>query len=175
MNSAPDISKDQSQGWSKFTPPQSDSETEDEEHFVYPSEPSNVDNNAPLTSSHQVHPSPAQLESIYAAASSGDLPLLKKLFRTALESGDVESFSLANDASTRTGFTALHAAASRGFHDVAVWRKHLVSCMLHPELISAIVIEECGAMPDLEDKEGEVSKVQVMFYRADSPKLDGFA
>lgn len=68
-------------------------------------------------------PSPAQLESLYAAASSGDLPLLKRLFRNALKSNDVQQFSLANDASTRTGFTALHAAASRGYLDIVQWRE----------------------------------------------------
>ena len=73
----------------------------------------------------QRHPSPAQLESLYAAASSGDLSLLKRLFRNALDTGDVEAFALANDASSRTGLTALHAAASRGFLDVVRWCKPL--------------------------------------------------
>jgi len=68
-------------------------------------------------------PSPAQLESLCAAASSGDLPLLKRLFRNALETGDVEPFRLANDTSSRTGFTALHVAASRGYLDMVMWRK----------------------------------------------------
>lgn len=111
----------------------------DEEEFVYPgvtdsstddtpasiaaledpvAEPAPVSTPAPV----QHHPSPAQLESLYAAASSGDLSLLQKLFRNALQSGDVEAFALANDASTRTGFTALHAAASRGFLDIVRWR-----------------------------------------------------
>lgn len=71
-------------------------------------------------------PSPAQLESLCAAASSGDLPLLKRLFRNALETGDVEPFGLANDASSRTGFTALHVAASRGYLDMVMWRKILL-------------------------------------------------
>lgn len=118
---------DQSHEWSKLEVSLDDnnnSDPEDEERFVYPTEES--DTAVLATTSHQVHPSPAQLESIYAAASSGDLQLLKKLFRTALDSGDVESFSLANDASTRTGFTALHAAASRGFYDIVAWCKLLV-------------------------------------------------
>ena len=68
------------------------------------------------------HPSPAQLESLQAAASGGDLTLLKKLFATALQTGEVESFALANDASPRTGLTALHAAASRGYLDIVKWR-----------------------------------------------------
>ncbi|KAI6003890.1 hypothetical protein EDD15DRAFT_2385010 [Pisolithus albus] len=87
---------------------------------------------------NQSHPSPAQLEAICAAASSGDLVLLKKLFSTALQSNELEPFALANDASSRTGFTALHSATSRGFLDIVRW-----------------LIEECGAMPDLEDREGE--------------------
>ncbi|KAF8450386.1 hypothetical protein L210DRAFT_2385842 [Boletus edulis BED1] len=84
-------------------------------------------------------PSPAQLEALSAAASQGDLALLKKLFDTALQSGDLEAFALANDASSRTGFTALHAAASRGYLDIVKW-----------------LVENCGAMPDLEDREGEL-------------------
>lgn len=62
-------------------------------------------------------PSPAQLEALQAAASSGDLRLLQNLFRSALE-GDVEPFALANDASSRTGLTALHVAASRGYLEI---------------------------------------------------------
>ncbi|KAJ7047492.1 ankyrin repeat-containing domain protein, partial [Mycena alexandri] len=109
---------------------------DDDDEFVYPTaeEPS-VPSAPPVQ-----HPSPAQLESIYAAASSGDLPLLKRLFRNALESGNVEPFSLSNDASPRTGFTALHAAASRGYLDIVIW-----------------CIESGYAMPDLEDKEGETA------------------
>lgn len=68
-------------------------------------------------------PSPAQLEALSAAASQGDLALLKKLFITALQSGKLEAFALANDASSRTGFTALHAAASRGYLDIVEWRE----------------------------------------------------
>lgn len=97
---------------------------EDDEEFIYPAAPPNTDvDTMNVLSPRQVHPSPAQLESLYAAASSGDLPLLKRLFKNALESAEVEPFNLANDASLRTGFTALHAAASRGYYDMAVWRK----------------------------------------------------
>ncbi|KAJ7499041.1 ankyrin repeat-containing domain protein, partial [Mycena latifolia] len=118
--------------------PMSDDEDDDDE-FVYPtSDPPNPEEPAPVPP--QQHPSPAQLESLYAAASSGDLPLLKRLFRNALDGGNVEPFSLSNDASGRTGFTALHAAASRGYLDIVVW-----------------LVQECGAMPDLEDKEGETA------------------
>lgn len=70
------------------------------------------------------HPSPAQLEALSAAASQGDLVLLKKLFATALQGGALEAFALANDASSRTGFTALHAAASRGYLDIVKWREY---------------------------------------------------
>uniref|UniRef100_A0A0W0FCF6 RING-type domain-containing protein n=1 Tax=Moniliophthora roreri TaxID=221103 RepID=A0A0W0FCF6_MONRR len=122
--------------------PQLDNDSDEE--FVYPGAP-NTDNvhpqeEAPPAPSLKLRPSPAQLESLYAAASSGDLPLLQKLFRTALGAGNVESFSLANDASTRTGYTALHAAANKGHLDIIKW-----------------LIEDCGSMPDLEDKEGETA------------------
>jgi hypothetical protein len=73
------------------------------------------------------HPSPAQLEALSAAASQGDLVLLKMLFVTALQSGDLEAFALANDASSRTGFTALHAAASRGYFDIVKWREYWIA------------------------------------------------
>ena len=76
-----------------------------------------------ISSPRQVHLSPALLESLYDAASSGDLPCLKGLFKDAFESAAVEPFILANDTSSRTGFTALHAAASRGYYDIVVWCK----------------------------------------------------
>lgn len=71
----------------------------------------------------QPHPSPAQLEALSAAASSGDLSLLKKLFQTASQGGKLEAFALSNDASSRTGFTVLHTAASRGYLDIVKWRE----------------------------------------------------
>lgn len=86
----------------------------DEEVFIYPAAPA------------KPRPSPSQLESLFAAASFGDLNLLKERFKNALESG-VESFSLANGAMSRTGSTAFHAAASRGYIDIVVWRKS-ISC-----------------------------------------------
>ncbi|GLB33681.1 putative protein present in Fab1, YOTB, Vac1, and EEA1 [Lyophyllum shimeji] len=121
--------------------PEDDSDNDEE--FVYPgAPPSDVDEEVvDVPRQHQPQlPSPAQLESLYAAATSGDLPLLKRLFRNALETGEVEPFSLANHASSRTGLTALHAAASRGYLDIVMW-----------------LVEDCGAMPDLEDREGETA------------------
>ena len=71
----------------------------------------------------QVHPSPTLLESLYDAASSGDLPRLKELFKDAQSAG-IEPFILANDTSSSpTGFTLLHIAASRGYCDMLVWCK----------------------------------------------------
>ncbi|KII94681.1 hypothetical protein PLICRDRAFT_188292 [Plicaturopsis crispa FD-325 SS-3] len=108
-------------------------EDDSEEEFVYPGAAegrSNGDEGHIIThAAVPHHPSPAQLESLYAAASSGDLSLLKKLFTTALRTGDVEAFALSNDASSRTGFTALHAAASRGYLDIVKWRMcHIYPC-----------------------------------------------
>lgn len=84
----------------------------------------------PTTSSPaQAQASPAQLEALFAAASSGDLPLLQRIVRNALQTGNVESFSLVNGASSRTGSTALHAAAGRGYLDIVKWRKDSYSFM----------------------------------------------
>ena len=69
-------------------------------------------------------PSPVQLESLYAAASGGDLPLLKRLFTHVVETNAVQQFSLANDASMRTGFTVLHVASSHGHLEIVQWRKY---------------------------------------------------
>ncbi|RDX53968.1 hypothetical protein OH76DRAFT_1453700 [Lentinus brumalis] len=69
----------------------------------------------------KAHPSPAQLEALHAAAASGDLRRVQTEFRKAVRADDVEPFELANDASPRTGLTALHAAASRGWLDIVKW------------------------------------------------------
>jgi hypothetical protein len=68
-------------------------------------------------------PTQAQLEALYAAATSNDLQLLQNLFRNACENEDVEPFAFANDAAVRTGLTGLHAAASRGYLEIVHWRK----------------------------------------------------
>jgi hypothetical protein len=96
---------------------------DDEEEFVYPGLQQDVTRDTLLVRQPPRRPSPAQLESLYAAASTGDLNLLKKLFKNALDAGEVEPFSLANEASARTGFTALHTAASRGYLDIVTWCK----------------------------------------------------
>ncbi|KAH9938547.1 uncharacterized protein B0H18DRAFT_866827 [Fomitopsis serialis] len=129
-------------------------EDSDEDEFVYPG----VEEHTQLEEEHprpdpkpeplpvaavpvptKSPPSPAQLEALHAAATSGELKRLQTVFRSALRSGDVESFALANDAPSRIGQTALHAASSRGYLDIVKW-----------------LVEDCGAMPDIEDREGEV-------------------
>lgn len=87
-------------------------------HETSPTRPAPNPNSSSPT---QPQASPAQLEAIYAAASSGDLPLLQRIIQNALQTGNVESFSLVNGASSRTGSTALHAAASRGYLDIVKW------------------------------------------------------
>ncbi|TFK55807.1 hypothetical protein OE88DRAFT_1622234 [Heliocybe sulcata] len=132
-------------------------EESDDEEFVYPGASSDgqdtqqAASTSEAASSTVVEPgyqpmvqpaaqqaSPAQLEALYAASSSGDLRLLQNLLRNARQSENVEAFALVNDASSRTGLTALHAAASRGYLDIVKW-----------------LMEECGAMADIDDKEGE--------------------
>lgn len=183
---------------SDLTGPQSEHDEDDEEEFVYPSPPAfeagevetreetpqtlqdvqqgvreSVQENIPRPPQP---PSPAQLESLHAASTCGDLPLLKQIFQNALRNGEVEPFSLANSASSRTGFTALHAAASRGYLEIVAWRQSnhsFVGC--YPDVI--LVIEDCGAMPDLEDREGEVCflillrSFPLIIYRLHSTKL----
>jgi hypothetical protein len=92
-------------------------------HQSSPRAPSNPTPSPSPTPPAQTHASPAQLEALYAAASSGDLPLLQGIVRNASQTGNVEPFSLVNDASSRTGLTALHASASRGYLDIVKWRK----------------------------------------------------
>lgn len=116
-----------------------ESSGDEDEVFVYPGAASG-DSALGAETQRKFSPSPAQLESIFAAASSGDLPLVKKLFKNALEKEAVESFGLANDASPRTGTPVLHAAAGRGYLDIVSW-----------------LINDCGAMVDLEDREGETA------------------
>ncbi|QRV72861.1 ankyrin repeats [Ceratobasidium sp. AG-Ba] len=82
-------------------------------------------------------PTSTQLDAIYNAAAAGSLLELQNLFAADTR---IPAFALANDAAPRTGLTALHAAASRGRLAVVRW-----------------LVEECGAMTDLEDKEGETS------------------
>jgi len=84
----------------------------------------------PLTPEVTIHspspssfPSPAQLESLHAAATSGDFLLLKGLFMHAVESNTAQQFNLANDALMRTGFTMLHVASSRGHLEIVQWRE----------------------------------------------------
>jgi hypothetical protein len=105
----------------------SHSEESDGEAFVYPGaaqdslEPSTSSTLTPSGVHTPAQASPAQLEALYAAASSGDLSVLQRRFHISLQNGDVEAFALANDASSRTGLTALHAAASRGYIDIVQW------------------------------------------------------
>ncbi|KAG8716298.1 hypothetical protein FRC11_005128 [Ceratobasidium sp. 423] len=140
-------------------------EDDDDEEFVYPGEPEPEPAPAPKpavsasvedplsahseapplslaipapTESQPLSPQPtsAQLDAIYNAAAAGSLLEMQSFFADTR----VAAFALANDAAPRTGLTALHAAASRGKLAVVRW-----------------LIEECGAMSDLEDKEGETS------------------
>ncbi|KAL5508001.1 hypothetical protein ACEPAH_5619 [Sanghuangporus vaninii] len=132
-------------------------ESEDEE-FTYPAEdaetagtqsepgPSSISPRSELLEQVEQLPKPvvhapaAQLDALYMAGLSGDLSLLKKLVAEATSSSQLEPFTLVNDASSRTGLTVLHAAASRGHLGVVKW-----------------LVEECGGIPDLEDKEGETA------------------
>ncbi|KAG8704314.1 hypothetical protein FRC08_002295 [Ceratobasidium sp. 394] len=82
-------------------------------------------------------PTSSQLDAIYNAAAAGSLLELQNLFASDTR---IPAFALANDAAPRTGLTALHAASSRGRLAVVRW-----------------LVEECGAMTDLEDKEGETA------------------
>lgn len=108
-------------------------EEDDEEEFMYPGSPMKHPDEihhepGPSAPSppRTVHPSPAQLEAIYAAGSSGDLALLQELIGNATASGEIEAFNLVNDASPRTGLTVVHACASRGQASALKWRTSLL-------------------------------------------------
>jgi hypothetical protein len=102
-------------------------EDDGDEPFVYPGateeSPPVEDTQPVVTQPSLVEHDPVQLEQIYSAAVSGDLPLLQDLFQSAI-SGNTEAFALANDASSRTGLTPLHGAASRGHLEVVKWREY---------------------------------------------------
>jgi hypothetical protein len=133
---------------------------DEDEEFVYPGVQADQAEGAPPPQT--LHPSPAQLESLYAAASSGDLPLLQRLFKNAIETNGVQPFGLANDATSRTGFTVLHAAASRGYLEIVKWRESLSTLRSRVDNEhSSSVVDHCGAMPDVEDREGEVRSDQL--------------
>jgi hypothetical protein len=111
-----------------------DEDEEEDEPFVYPGSTDDVTETVESEEPPQASASltlverdPAQLEEIYAAAVSGDLHLLQTLFQTAVssETGNTEAFALANDATTRTGLTPLHGAASRGHAEIVQWRECL--------------------------------------------------
>ncbi|GAA5857263.1 hypothetical protein JCM8547_009404 [Rhodosporidiobolus lusitaniae] len=77
---------------------------------------------------------------ISTAASNGDLERLKSLI-AGNKGGDEagpSAFTLANKTSPHTGLAPLHYAAQAGHVDVVQW-----------------LVEEAGAMPELEDAEGE--------------------
>ena len=105
-------------------------EDDEDEPFVYPGateESSPVEDTQPsVIQPSLIEHDPVQLEQIYSAAVSGDLPLLQDLFQSAVSSssGNTEAFTLANDASSRTGLTPLHGAASRGHLEVVKWREY---------------------------------------------------
>ncbi|KAH8106102.1 hypothetical protein BXZ70DRAFT_886506 [Cristinia sonorae] len=105
----------------------------------------------------KLQPSPTQLEALHSVAASGDLKELQARFNEIRRDGDFEPFALANDASPRTGLTVLHAASSRGHLNIVKWctcalRYHI--CVSHT---LRIVVEHCGAIPDIEDREGETA------------------
>lgn len=97
----------------------------DSEAFTYPAvaAPQSSSSEAPVpqpAAPEQRQPPKMNIEfeKLYGAASSGDLDLLMRLFR----SSHVDAFIVANEASSRTGHTLLHCAASRGHLDIVSWR-----------------------------------------------------
>lgn len=77
---------------------------------------------------------------ISTACQNGDLERLASLMSKSGGEGDGSNrFTLANQTNPHTGLAPLHYAAQRGHVDVVKW-----------------LIEESGALPELEDGDGEV-------------------
>lgn len=104
-------------------------EEEDENEFVYEPtvshEPEPEQHEPQQPSTRTSIAGRVELEKIYGAATSGDLDLLQRLFRSAIEEGDLDSFSLANEPSPRSGLTLLHSAANKGHLDIVRWCRSL--------------------------------------------------
>ncbi|BGO96805.1 hypothetical protein NBRC10513v2_000741 [Rhodotorula toruloides] len=108
---------------------------------------------APVERDERAHP--VRTASTASSSKGYEPTVLRNLISTACQNGDLERlvslmsrsggeadgsnrFTLANQTSPHTGLAPLHYAAQRGHVDVVKW-----------------LIEECGAMPELEDGDGE--------------------
>lgn len=111
--------------------PHTSEEGEDEEDFRYTVSPIvetalRSDSPPAVSLSHATQVSTDQLASILAAATLGNISSFQRQFETIIGRTNLTPFTLANEASPRTGFTALHVASSKGHLDIVKWRKLLL-------------------------------------------------
>ncbi|GJJ07266.1 hypothetical protein Clacol_001466 [Clathrus columnatus] len=133
------------QSMDRVTPPLSEEGDDDAEAFKYAVSPiaetvPRSDSPPAVSLSQSIQVSAAQLTSILAAAAVSNFSSFQSQFEAIISHTNVTPFTLANEASPRTGLTVLHVASNKGHLDTLKW-----------------LIEDCGAIIDLEDKEGETA------------------
>ena len=103
--------------------------------------PTSYNQNLRVATSYPLYSEDGSIEGdqdIHDAAAAGNFTRVKELL--APRGGETTSaFLLANEASPSSGLTPLHYAASRGHYEIVRW-----------------LIDEAGAIVDLEDQTGEV-------------------
>ncbi|PWN26435.1 hypothetical protein BDZ90DRAFT_38888 [Jaminaea rosea] len=136
-------------------------EEEEEEDFVYPSGTNDVVHVGSVTSSSPLpsegmqgsgdqskgpprpRPRPIDYQRLHELCTSGSLESLQLFFQQTTEMTGTSSFALANEPNPSSGQMPIHYAAKQGKLDLLKW-----------------LVEDVGALVEIEDREGEVSHHQ---------------
>lgn len=103
---------------------------------AHPSEPAS----APAPAPAPAPSAPIDHARLSHLCSTGPLSALQAFFASTAAEAGTSSFALANEANPASGYSPLHYAAREGKLEIAKW-----------------LVEECGALVEMEDREGEVS------------------